>query len=177
MKTKLVIFSLLYSMVLSAQNFAYIQQDSILKSVSNYEKTLISIDSVSKSYQKEIKTMQEEWNIKVGLLLKPYNVKENENIDSVKSRMTAIDTTKLSILLDEDKIFIKRAKSYDEIVKQKYQTEVQPILNRVNNAITTYAKKNKIDVVYVIENLRPALAYIDKKKNITGVIITMLKSN
>jgi Skp family chaperone for outer membrane proteins len=177
MKTKLVIFSLLYSMVLSAQNFAYIQQDSILKSVSNYEKTLISIDSVSKSYQKEIKTMQEEWNIKVGLLLKPYNVKENENIDSVKSRMTAIDTTKLSILLDEDKIFIKRAKSYDEIVKQKYQTEVQPILNRVNNAITTYAKKNKIDVVYVIENLRPALAYIDKKKNITSLIITMLKSN
>lgn len=177
MRNKFVLILSLLANFCFAQNIAYIQQDSIMKTIPSYQMQLKSLDSVTKNYQKEIKTLQEEWNIKVTMLLKPYNLKENENMEQIKSRMSVVDTTKLSILLDEDKIIVKKAKNYDAIVQQQYQTDIQPILDKVNNAISSYAKKNKIDMVYIIEQIRPALAYIDERKNITNAIIELLKKS
>ena len=56
-----------------------------------------------------------------------------------------------------------------------YDSDVQPLINKVTMSIEQYAKLNKIDVVYVIEQLSPAIAYIDKRKNITRKIIAKIE--
>lgn len=167
----IIFFATLFS---NAQNVAYIHQDSILVALPNYKKNVSKLDSISKSYQEEIKGAKEKWNEKLAVLLKPYNIKENEDIKTVKSRMSSIDTTSLSILIDEDKIIGKRAQNFDNMINSMFKSEVQPLLDKVNKAIEEYAKKNKIDYVLVIEQIRPALAYIDNRKNITKNIISKI---
>lgn len=175
MKTKITSILFLVSISIYCQNCAYIHQDSILASLPNYKMNMIKIDSISKVYQNEIKTAKEEWNSKLADLLKPYNVKEKETIDIIKKRMTAIDTSKLSIMIDEDKLLNKRAQNYDLMLSTLYKSDVQPLLDKVNSAVETYAKTNKIDIVYILEQLRPALAYVDRRKNITKKIIDKIK--
>ena len=41
---------------------------------------------------------------------------------------------------------------------------IQNLIDKLNIEIEKYAKASKIDVVYIYENLRPALAYIEVKK-------------
>jgi Skp family chaperone for outer membrane proteins len=56
-----------------------------------------------------------------------------------------------------------------------YRNEIQPIVNRVNTAITNYAKKNKLDGVYILENISSSLAYINKERIVTQAIISSLQ--
>jgi Skp family chaperone for outer membrane proteins len=78
-------------------------------------------------------------------------------------------------LIDEDKLIDKKANNFEMVLNSDYKANVQPILDRVNKAIAIYATKNKIDVVYILEQIRPALAYFDAKKDITTIIIKALK--
>lgn len=174
MKPIIYLLIFLTSLYAKAQNVAYIHQDSVLIALPKYKKNISKLDSIGKTYQDEIKMAKEQWNQKMATLLKPYNIKENEDIKTVKSRMSSIDTTSLSILLDEDKIIGKRAQNFDNMINSMFKSEVQPLLDRVNKAIEEYAKKNKIDYVLVIEQIRPALAYIDNRKNITKNIISKI---
>lgn len=161
--------------VFAQSNFAYIYRDSVLMATPKYVDNIKKIDSLQKTYAKEIKDTQEQLNGKLGALLKGYNVKENENIDQIKSRMTAVDTTSLSLLMQEDKMMQTKAKSYDNLVNFAFQKDVQPLLDKVNKAIEKYAVTNKIDMVYMMEDIQPAVAYINRKKNITKIIIEAVK--
>ncbi len=78
-------------------------------------------------------------------------------------------------MIDEDKLIDKKANNFEMVLNSDYKANVQPILDRVNKAIAIYATKNKIDVVYILEQIRPALAYFDAKKDITTIIIKALK--
>lgn len=175
MKKILFLVLLSISAVSYSQNFAYVQQDSILASIPTYKTSIESIDKASKGYQEEIQKAKAELSDKLQNLLKPYNVKENENLATIKARMSKIDTTSLGIMMEDDKIIQKKAKNYDSNLKLQYQREIQPSLDKVNAAIKSFATKNKIDVIYILEQLRPALAYIDEKKNITKKIVESLK--
>lgn len=171
MRIKTTLVSLFFVSFFYAQNVSYVHLDSIFSAIPNYKSNVMKIDSIGKEYQKEIKSTKEQWESKLNTLLKPYNVKENEDINLIKSRMSTIDTSKLSILVDEDKLISKRAQNYDLMLKTMYDSDVKPLINKVTICIEQYAKLNKIDVVYVIEQLSPAIAYIDKRKNITKKII------
>lgn len=172
MKSILCVIIFFTSLFSNAQNVAYIHQDSILAALPSYKKNVTKLDSIGKAYQEEIKTAKEQWNQKLATLLKPYNVKENEDLNAIKLRMSSIDTTSLSILIDEDKIIGKRAQNFDNMINSMFKSDVQPLLDKVNKVIEDYAKKNKIDYVLVIEQIRPALAYIDRRKNITKHIVS-----
>ncbi len=174
-KKSLILLFAFFATVSNAQNIAYVSQDSILASIPNYKKNLTRLDSITKSYQTEINESKKKLDSKLAGLLKTYNVKENEDLKTIKSRMTPADTSSLGILIDEDKIITKRAKSYEQNVSEKFNKEVQPILDRINKSIQDYAIKNKLDMVYIWEQIRPTLAYLDPKKNITKTIIKTLK--
>lgn len=171
MKLKSTLAFVLFTSFIYAQNVSYVHLDSIFSALPNYKSNVMKIDSIGKEYQKEIKSTKEQWETKLNTLLKPYNVKQNEDINQIKARMSTIDTSKLSILIDEDKLISKRAQNYDLMLKTMYDSDVQPLVKKVTMTIEQYAKLNKIDVVYVIEQLSPAIAYIDKRKNITKKII------
>jgi Skp family chaperone for outer membrane proteins len=174
-KKSLILFFAFFAIISNAQNMAYVHQDSILASLPTYEKNVKRLDSVTKAYQAEIKASKEKLDGKLAGILKSYNVKENEDLKTIKARMTPADTSSLSILIDEDKIITKRAKSYEQNIGEKYKKEVQPLLDKINKAIQDYAIKNKLDMVYIWEQIRPALAYLDPKKNVTKAIIKGLK--
>jgi Skp family chaperone for outer membrane proteins len=174
MKTKFILLFGLISISLFSQNSAYVHQDSILGSLPNYNKKMVSLDSIGKGYQNEIKSAKVQWNSKLADLLKPYNIKENEDIKMVKTRMSAIDTSKLEILIDEDKLLSKRAQNYDLMINTLYKNDIKPMLDKVNTVIEEYARLNKLDVIYIIEQIKPMVAYIDKRKNITKKIIAKI---
>ena len=113
---------------------------------------------------------------KVSELLKPYKPSKQESIVGIKARMSGLDTVKLNLLLDEEKSLKKKEESYHYMLNFTYKNEIQPMLDRVNNAISSYAKKNKLDGIYILENISSSMAYIKEENIVTQAIINMVKS-
>lgn len=172
--TFLILFSLI-SIYAMSQNFAYIKQTEVLKALPNYEKNIIKSDSLKKIFEIEFKTSNNQFNEKLVDLLKKYDVKENEGIEAIEARMSELDKAKLEVLRKEEDLLKKTEENYNLQLKDFYQKNVQVLLDKLNSEIEKYAKANKIDAVYIYENLRPALAYMDVKKDITPEIIKRIK--
>ena len=162
--------------VADAQNYGYIHRDSILKSVPNYLPKLKELSSDQKKYSEEVKQGMEDLQKKVSDLLRPYKPTKNESIVGIKARMNGMDTVRLNLLLDEEKSLKKKEESYNYMLNFTYKNEIQPILDKVNDAISNYAKKNKLDGIYILENMSNALAYINEDRVITQDIINIVRS-
>ena len=160
----------------NAQNYGYIHRDSILKSVPNYLPKLRELSSDQKKYSAEVKQGMDDLQRKVSDLLKPYKPVAKESILGIKSRMSGMDTVKLNLLLDEEKSLKKKEESYNYMLNFTYKSEIQPILDKVNDAINSYAKKNKLDGIYILENMSNALAYINEERIVTQDIINIVRS-
>ncbi|NDV46154.1 OmpH family outer membrane protein [Paludibacter sp. 221] len=158
-----------------SQQFAYISRDSILTSIDDYNKNLLQLDSLKTNYTQELDYMQEQLKQRYNQLLAPYGLTGQESIEDIQSTIEPMDSITFSILLQEDQMLQTKAKSYDNMLNFVFHRDIQPLLDKVNKTITSYSKKNKIDIVYIIEELSPGLAYINEKKNITGEIIKLLK--
>jgi Skp family chaperone for outer membrane proteins len=98
-------------------------------------------------------------------------VKQDELIEALKSRMTALDVEKLSILQEDDKALSNKYASYNKLLEKQHKQDIQPYLDKVNAAIADYARSNKIDYVWIVDQLKPALAYINQGKDITSTIV------
>ena len=162
--------------VADAQNYGYIHRDSILKSVPNYLPKLQELSSDQKKYSAEVKQGMDDLQRRVSDLLKPYKPVAKESISGIKSRMSDMDTIKLNLLLDEEKSLKKKEESYNYMLNFTYKNEIQPILDKVNDAINNYAKKNKLDGVYILENMSNTLAYINEDRVITQDIINVVRN-
>jgi hypothetical protein len=104
-KIQLLIFITLTQCLAFGQNFAYIHRDSVLYNTPNYVNNIKKTDSLTQAYKNEIKVAQESLQQKLNDLLSKYSPKEGETLDILRARMTAIDTTSLGILTDEDIMF------------------------------------------------------------------------
>lgn len=156
------------------QNQAYIYRDSLLTAVSGYKSNIKRIDSLSNAYKKTLQASEKSQQQKVAELLKPYNVQENEQIEDLKKRLKPSDADQFSVYIQEGELLNKQAKVYDDILKEDYAKNIQPLLNKVNKCIETYAKENKIDYVWIMEEIGQQLAFGNKDKNITAKIIQKL---
>lgn len=157
-----------------AQNQAHVYRDSIFMQVKGYTQKSKALDSIKQVYTAEIQKEQIKVQEKYLALAKPYQVKENEALEQLKARMNAQDAEKLSLLQEEIKFLETRIKSYNKQLDDQYKVEIQPFINKINAAIATYATKNKIDYVWIMEDQMTKLAYINKKNNITRAIINLL---
>uniref|UniRef100_A0A0P5ZRA6 Uncharacterized protein n=1 Tax=Daphnia magna TaxID=35525 RepID=A0A0P5ZRA6_9CRUS len=175
MKKNILLILLFCSTFVGAQNVAFVSQDSILASIPQFKENMTRIDELTKGYQEEIKIAKEKITENIQKLLANYNVVQTETIEDVKKRMSSKDISNFDLLLEEDKFIEKKAKNYETLLESDYNATVKPILDKINTTIATYAKKNKIEVVYILEQIKPALAYVDSKKYITTQIIKALK--
>lgn len=173
-KYALIIFVSL-SFFAAAQNFAYIKQVDVLKALPGYEKNMMKADSLKKSFESDFKKSNEAFSSKLMDLLKKYDVKENENIEAIVARMNELDKAKLEVLKKEEELLKKTEEAYNEQLNDFYKKNVQVSLDKLNVEIEKYAKANKLDAIYIYENLRSALAFIDPKKDITQEIISRIK--
>lgn len=175
MKKNILVLLCFISFVSFSQNFAYIKQVEVLKALPNYEKNIIKADSLKKSFEADFKKSNEAFGNKLSDLLKKYNVQENETIDLIEARMSDLDKAKLDVLKKEEELLKKTEENYNLQLNDFYKNNIQNLLDKLNNEIEKYAKANKIDAVYIYENLRPALAFIETKKDITTEIIKRIK--
>jgi Skp family chaperone for outer membrane proteins len=161
--------------LLFAQKIAYVQETKILYSLKEYQKQVKEIDSLSKQYKNQIAIKTTESNNKFDKLLAGYKFEQNETIESIKSKMKPADVKKLEALQSELAEIDSQGKKHENELSLIYKTKIQPKLDNVNKVIEDYAKKNKIDVIYKLENIGSALAYVNKKLEITDEIIKQLK--
>lgn len=153
---------------------AYVEETVILKAAVGFEKNTKEIDSLKQVYGKEIQESQSQLNTKLETLLKPYNFAKEMTLEEVKAKLKETDKEKLELFVKENDLLAKTGENYNLSLQNKYDQKVQPILTKINTAIETYAKANGIKVVYTLEKISPALAYIDKGVNITEEIIKKL---
>jgi Skp family chaperone for outer membrane proteins len=158
-----------------SQNFAYIKQADVLKALPNYENNIKKADSLKKNFEAEFKISNDAFGTKLNEILKKYNVKENETIETIEARMSELDKAKLDVLKKEEELLRKTEENYNLQLNEFYKNNIQNLLDKLNVEIEKYAKTNKIDAVYIYENLRTALAYIEAKKDITAEIIKRIK--
>jgi Skp family chaperone for outer membrane proteins len=165
----------LITMLSFSQNFAYIKQADVLKALPNYENNIKKADSLKKNFEAEFKISNDAFGTKLNEILKKYNVKENETIETIEARMSELDKAKLDVLKKEEELLRKTEENYNLQLNEFYKNNIQNLLDKLNVEIEKYAKTNKIDAVYIYENLRTALAYIEAKKDITAEIIKRIK--
>lgn len=174
MKKVLLIFSLVGFLTATAQKNAYIEQTELLKSLKGYEENVKLVDSTKKVYSQEIQDAQKKLNDKFQALIKNYNVTDKDTDETLKAKLSEVDKSKFELYQEESKLIEKSTKNYDLMLQTLFNQKVQPLLDKLNKSIETYAKNNKIDMVFILENIQPALAYVDKSKNITSEIKKML---
>lgn len=153
---------------------AYVYKDSLLVAAKGYTSKKESLDSIQKVYSEEVQNIRTKAQTAYTALIKPYAPKEGETLEQLKARLNAIDAEKLTLLQEEEKLLETRIKSYNSQLEQQYNRDIKPIMDAIDNTIASYAKKNKIDFVFIMEELAKSLAYVNKGKNITGVISALV---
>jgi len=177
MRKIILLMCVLCSLSMYSQKIGYLYSDSIMSAIPEYKIETSKLDSLKQSYSKEIVAKQTALQLQYNKITKPYTPKENETLQMIKKRMSAVDTLSLSMLEDEAVQVQKKKTSYDRILQTTYAQNIQPILDRVSATISKYAIQNNLTAVYSMEQLKTMLIYIDPKQNITGSIIQRLKSN
>lgn len=165
---------LTFTSLVSAQNIAYVSQERILETLPKFKENSIRIDSLKKAYLEDIKLAKEKVSVDFQRLLANYKVTNKETLEEIKKRMNKSDLSKLEIIEEEDKLIDKRTKNYEVVLNADREATIQPIIDTINKTVSSYATKNKIDMVYILEQISPALAYVDKNKDITAKIIELL---
>lgn len=168
-------FSLFFSQNLSAQGNAYVRQDTLLSVLPGYKAKLLSMDSLKTAFGEELKEEQQKLEQKVSALFVPYNPQANETADALVKRLSPADASRYAIIQKEATLLEEKKKSYNEILDGYYTQNVQPLLGKLNAAIEGYAAKNKYDMVFILEQIAPALAYVNKGKDITPDIIRLIQ--
>jgi len=175
MKKMILILCVLCSTHIFSQQIGYVYSDSILLSIPEYGRSVNRLDSLKKAYSKELEQNRTSLQQRYEALVKNYKPTEKESIVSLRARMSQADTISLGLLLEEDKMIQKKAWSYESMTKLVYARDVQSVLDLLKKYISEYAVNNKLTAVYVMEQIRPTLVYIDPKKDITKAIIERLK--
>lgn len=157
------------------QKTAYLYSDSVLKSITEYGVKITKLDSTRQAYSKEIESGSAALQGRYDALTAPYAPKKDETLDNLKKRMSIADTLRLSLLDKEIKQWQEKKNIYERLLQNSYNQDIQPILTKVSNVISEYARLNGFSAVYSFEQIRAALLYVDPKTNITDAIIRKLK--
>ena len=169
----LIGFTLLFAGQTFAQGNAYIRRDTLLNVLPGYTSKVKSFDSLKTAFSEELKIDQQKLEQKVNALFTSYSPKSNETTAELIARLSPVDASRYALLQKESTLLEDRSKSYNEILQMNYSQNVQPLLAKLNKTIEQYAVKNRLDMVFILEDIAPALAYINKGKDITDSIILL----
>lgn len=160
-----------------AQSVGYLHQDSVLRNVPRYMQVVQDLVQAEQTYNTEIKQEKEAVDTKLQKILQQYKVSEGETIAQLKKRMKANDTLSLNLTLAENAMIDNKRETYATMLQSRYNQELQPLLDKVNDAISTYAKEQKLDAIYILDSMAGQLAYVNEKKVITADIISMVNKS
>lgn len=176
-KNRIFLFFLFSISIINAQETAFIYESKLLKVTPGYAQALEQMDTLKNQMQKELKTAQALLSTKFTNLVEPYNFSSDTNIEQIQAKLSETDKKKFSLLQEENQLLEKQAKAKEEEYQQIYKEKVGTILENVNKVVKEYCKKNKIDILYKIDVLQPAIAYYDESKEVTQELINQLSAS
>lgn len=160
--------------LLHAQGNAYVRQDTLFSVLPGYRAQLKSLDSLKAVFAEELQSDQQKLEQKANALLAPYSPQANESAEKLLGRLNTADASRYALIQKEAVLLEERKKSYNEILDAHFKQNIRPRINKLNGIIEAYAAKNKYDMVFILEEIAPSLAYVNKGKDITPAIIREL---
>ncbi len=138
MKKVIIMLMMLVPLATFAQKFGHVDTQSIIQSLPDYARANGEIEAIGKQYENELKASQDE----LQRLMDDYEKK--------KSSMSATQQQETEASLQEKYNRIAQQAQQNQQDFQKAQQEkLQPILNKVRQAIDTVGKSG--GYVYIIE--------------------------
>ena len=159
MKKLIIMLMLLAPMATFAQKFGHVDTEAIVQSLPDYSRAKGEVEAVAKQYENELQESQAELQ------------RQAEDYDKKKSSMNATQQQEMEQKLNDmyTKIQQQYQQSQQEIQKAQ-QEKMQPILNKVRQAIETVAKSG--DYVYVMDVAAGSVLYINENisKDLTAEV-------
>jgi Skp family chaperone for outer membrane proteins len=165
----------MFSLQSNAQKIAFVNETDVLNSIQGYQSAKEYCDSLNKVYSMDIQSQQETIEAKYNALLLGKKLSPNITIEELKEKMSDIEKMKLEILIQENSLLQKYKESKQSEFDKVYQEKVGVIVERVNKVMADYCKQNKIDALFKIDTISPALAFYNEKTDVSSVIINLLK--
>ena len=148
MKKLSLMLMLLAPLATFAQKFGHVDTQSIIESLPDYSRAKGEVEAIGKQYDNELQTSQAEFQRQV------------EDYDKKKSSMNATQQEEKEKALQEMANRIQQQAQQSQQDFQKAQQEkMQPILNKVREAIQTVAKSG--GYVYVMDTSSGSVLYIN----------------
>ena len=160
---------------LNAQKIAFINETKLLRATLGYEQAVAHLDTLKLQMQTELREAQNVLSNKVSSLFKAYNFTNAATTEQIQAKLSETDKKKFALLQEENQLLEKQTNAKEEEYQQIYNENVGSILERVNKVVKEYCKKNKIDILYKIDVLRPAIAYYDESKDVTEIVIKLVQ--
>jgi len=166
MKTKLLIFISLvvisFSSLAQEQKFAYVNSDSVLRSMPAYKVQMKSYESYVKQLQTQLQTKQTTLQQKFG----EYQQNNADWLPNVRQEKEE----EISKLDQEIKTF---AQTSQLNMQRKQQELLEPLMEQVQTAIETIAKEEGITFVMPDQTF----LFSQEDYDITAKVITKMNSN
>ena len=138
MKKIILMLMLFAPLATFAQKFGHVDSQSIIQSLPDYSRANGEIEAILKQYENELKASQDEFQ------------RLAEDYDKKKSSMNATQQQETEASLQEKYSRIQQQAQQNQQEFQKAQQEkLQPIINKVRQAIETVGKSG--GYVYIME--------------------------
>ena len=138
MKKIILMLMLFAPLATFAQKFGHVDTQSIIQSLPDYSRANGEIEAIAKQYENELKASQDEFQ------------RLAEDYDKKKSSMNATQQQETEASLQEKYSRIQQQAQQNQQEFQKAQQEkLQPIFNKVRQAIETVGKSG--GYVYIME--------------------------
>ncbi|WP_294307156.1 OmpH family outer membrane protein [uncultured Chryseobacterium sp.] len=171
-----VLFFLLFFLpaVCTAQSSAVISRTALFSQLKGYAARQAAADTLRMQLSREVQQQEAGLQKKYRELLDSYKPVQNESQEALYARMNQTDQEKFKLLQEERKLQETRIKSFSSQLDALYAKDLKPYTVAVAAALQQYAGKNKIDMVWYLEDIAKALPYYSKEKDITAAIAEMV---
>ncbi|WP_294311385.1 OmpH family outer membrane protein [uncultured Chryseobacterium sp.] len=170
MKLFISVLLLFYASSAGAQTAAFISKEKLYPALKGYSAKQASLDTLKVKLYREVRQEEQGLQKKYQAIINPYAPGQNETLEELQTRMSKPDTERLKLLQEEQKLHESRIISYNNQITDQYNRDLKAYVETANKEIEVYARKNKIDMVWYLEDIKMALPYYNNAKNITAVI-------
>ncbi len=175
MKTNLLALALiLISIGSRAQSVAVISREKLFPQLKGFTEKQAASDTLRQQLSREVQKQHADLQKKYQDLMQPYAPKQNETRETLEARMSKVDQERLKLLEEEQKLQDTRINSFNRQLDEQYARDLKPYMTRVETALQQYAEKNKTDMVWYLEDIRKAVPYYNKARDITTLIAGMV---
>jgi outer membrane protein len=169
-KTRLVIsllVVLLFTSLLSAQpKIGYVDSDTVMKQLTDYQDTQKKLDALIKEWQEEIAKLEKDWNEKYDDYQKKKLILSEEKRVDIEKEL--VDMENQISKYRQEKLGVRGE------LFQKQEELMKPINNRIFTAIQDVAKENDYDFIFDRSG-QMIFLFAKDKYDVTQLVLDKLK--